>query len=289
MEEKDYYKILGVPKNASIDDIKKAYRKLALQYHPDRNKSKSAEEKFKKISEAYAVLSDPEKRKEYDLLGADGYQRKFSQDDIFKGFDFSDIFTEFNFSFGDGIFERIFGSKFSKGKKGQDIESSITISFEEAYRGTERDLTLTDITGKEYKLNVKIPAGISTGKKLRIPEKGYPSPTGGPPGDLYLTVNVREHPKFVRIGDNIEVTKTIKLTDALLGTALPVETMEGIKEVKVIPGIQPGTKLRIKNYGFPIMGTNKKGDFFVVIQVELPKNLTSYQKELVMKLKNEGL
>lgn len=313
---KDYYEILGVKKNSSDADIKKAYRKLAMKHHPDRNKGdKAAEEKFKELNEAYAVLSDPEKRKQYNMFGADGFRQRFSQEDIFRGTDFSSVFSEMGF--GGDIFERLFGGmggqrrsggfsgNFSTGQNpfggfggagqgyqamnGQDVETSITIPFHVAYHGGKQRISQQHPGGGAQNLDVTIPAGIESGKKLRLAGKGAPSPAGGKPGNLYIIVNVAPHPLFTRNGADLEVAVTIGLTEALLGTTVKVPTMEEEKQLKVPPGISPGQKMRIKGHGFPRMGGKGQGDLYVKINVQFPKTLTDRQRELIDQLKETGL
>jgi curved DNA-binding protein len=322
MPEKDYYKILGTDKKASAEEIKKAYRKLAMKYHPDRNKGdKKAEEKFKELSEAYAVLSDKEKRKQYDTFGSSGFQQRYSQEDIFKGFDFSNIFREFGFGAGGGGFEGIFsgqgrtggsrqyrtygqpgggrgfeyGDPFSyyegagMAQQGADRLYELPISLREAAFGVEKTLTLP-ADKKTEKLSVKIPAGITTGKKLRMSGKGEPGIQGGPSGDLFIQIKVLEDPVFRTEGHHLVVEKEISLTQALLGTSLEVPTLEGKSlQVKVPPGTQPLAKLRLKGYGLPQMGNKERGDQLVRLVVDLPRKLTENQKKLVEELAREGL
>lgn len=311
---KSYYDILGVQRGASEEEIKKAYRKLALQYHPDRNKNDpGAENKFKEISEAYAVLSNKEKRKKYDTYGAEGFHKRYSQEEIFRDFDLDEILR--NFGFGSSGFGGGFGQFFGQGGhtggaygdpfnqffgggrgghtharaqyKGADMVSDITVTFEEAALGAEKRFSVERPTGKE-ETSVKIPAGITEGKKLRLSGKGYPGPNGGPPGDLYFRVHVQPHPIFTREDNNVVVEHTIGLTDALLGTTIQVPTLEGIKQVKVPAGTQPNAKLRLKGLGIKFKD-GARGDQIVKIKVKFPKELTSKQKELVQKLKESGL
>lgn len=320
--EKDYYKVLGVDKKAPDGAIKKAYRKLALQYHPDKNKGdKKAEERFKEINEAYAVLSDKEKRKQYDMFGTEGFHQRFSQEDIFKNFNFKDIFSEFGFNSGqDDLFDTLFGMRggpsrrsggfhgrrdansFSfnnpfgtegpsqqyRATKGEDITYPLSITLEEVISGGEKTVTYRK-KEKTETVTVKIPKGISTGKKLRLPGKGMEGGSGGPPGNLYFTITVKPHPLFTREGDDIYLDKEVPLTSALLGTSIDVETFEGTKRVKVPPGTQSHTKIRLKNHGIPYFNKSGRGDQYVKVFVKIPRTLTSEQKELVEKLKQSGV
>jgi curved DNA-binding protein len=320
MPEKDYYKVLGVEKKASDEAIKKVYRKLAMKYHPDRNKGdKKAEEKFKEISEAYAVLSDKEKRKQYDTYGADGFQQRYSQEDIFRGFDFNNIFREFGF--GGGAGENIFSGRgrssggrqyrsyvhpggdraFEYGdpfgqyggagmpQPGADRLYELAITLQDAARGGEKTLTFPS-DNKMEKVSVKIPAGITTGKKLRIAGKGEPGLFKGPAGDLYIQIKVLEDPVFKLEGHNLVVEKTIRFSEAALGTKLEVPTLEGKSlQVKVPPGTQPLAKLRLKGYGLPPFGDKTQGDQIVKILLVVPQKLTEHQKKIVEQLAQEGL
>jgi curved DNA-binding protein len=313
----DYYKILGVEKKSSLDDIKKAYRKLALKWHPDKNpNNKSAEETFKKISEAYAVLSDPEKRKNYDMFGsAEQFRQRYSQEDIFKDFDLDDILRSFGFSGGftrgggartfrtaggggghystDGSFSDIFrgsGQPFSHiPRKGQDILYNLSITLEESALGADKKLALQKDDRVE-EINIKIPAGINSGKKLRLSGKGTAGIDGGPPGDLYLNISILPHPIFARDGNDIFVEKTINFTQAVLGTTIEIPTIDGTtKRIKVPPGTQNNTKIRMKGYGVSGLKGTLKGDQFVKITVEIPKRLNDRQTQLIKKLSEEGL
>jgi len=309
----DYYEVLGVNKDSSTQDIKKAYRKLAMKYHPDRNKGdKEAEEKFKKISEAYAVLSDPEKRKQYDTYGASGFQQRYSQEDIFRGFDLGDILKEFglggmggNFraSGGQGSpFETFFfhGGGPGEGRtayrgtaqqpvKGSDLTYELSVSLNDVLSGSEKTISLRR-ENKTDNVSVKIPKGIKAGQKLRLAGKGAPSPYGGAPGDLFLIITEQAHPVFTREGTNLVVEQRIPFSKACLGSEISVESLEG-KELKVkIPaGIQPQSKLRLKGHGLPAGKTGGRGDIYVKILVDVPKNLTSEQKKLVRELAEKGL
>lgn len=306
---KDYYDILGVSKNAAAAEIKKAYRKKALEYHPDRNKGNSrAEEQFKEINEAYAVLSDKTKRGKYNQFGAKGFHQKFSREDIFQDFDLNEILRSFESSFGKGDFLRSRGgsrsfddfadpfreafggfrsqTSHSGRDKGKDVEQVLSITFEEAAFGAEKVFTLVK-NGVEAQINVKIPAGISHGKKLRLAGKGDTPPFGGKPGDLFFNIHVQDHPIFKREGNDVVMDQEIKLTDAILGTTVQVPTLTGEKKVKVPPGTQNQSKLRLKGLG--IQHPGGKGDQMVRVIVKYPRKLTEEQKDLVRQLKLTGI
>jgi curved DNA-binding protein len=310
MAENDYYKILGVGRDATADDIKKAYRKLAMKYHPDKAKGdkKQAEEKFKQISEAYAVLSVPEKKKEYDEFGSQVFKDKFTQEDIIRGFDFSDIFGD---AASESIFSRIFGGQgggrprgrtrsFRYGgpeahyepmqpPKGQDLQVEVPITLHEMAFGTDKLVSFTH-QGQAEKISVKIPPGSLPGKKLRLTGKGSPGPMGGPPGDLYVKLKELEHPVFKREASDLLVDRRIKLSEATLGTKVTVPTLDGkTMSLKVPPGTQSHTKMRLKNYGLPTASGKSRGDQLVRIIVETPATLTKKQKALLEDLAKEGL
>jgi curved DNA-binding protein len=318
----DYYKLLGVDKKASGEQIKKAYRKLALKYHPDRNKdNKDAEEKFKKISEAYAVLSDQEKRQQYDTYGSAGFQQRYSQEDIFRNADLGDILREFGINFGGGgrtsfrtssmggganIFEEMFsqgggGSPFQQAsscrsgpchtapQKGSDHTLELAITLNEVLTGTEKTISLARWASAE-KVSVKVPPGIETGKKLRVSGKGSPSPMGGRPGDLYLLIKVRPHDTFSREGSNLIVECKIPYSAAILGTKIEVPTLDGKHlKVKLPAGSQSNAKLRLRGQGLPVGKGKAKGDLLAKVVVEVPKELTREQQELIKKLEEAGL
>jgi curved DNA-binding protein len=326
MAKRDYYEVLGVKKDAAEEEIKKAFRRLAMKHHPDRNPgNKQAEERFKEINEAYAVLSDKKKRQQYDQFGPSGFSQRYSQEDIFRGFDISEMLRDLGFSFGRagagsrrgrtqyGGFDDLFGG-FARGQaggtqtgdfrdifsgggyqeqgpfaqKGQDVNSELRLSFEEAARGTERKVRFSK-GGRIEEVTVKVPAGIESGKKLRLAGKGMEGPRGGQAGDLYLKVNVAEHPVFKREGNDLIVDKEIKISDAVLGTSIEIPTLEGNKKIKVAPGTQSNSRIRLKGFGFPRLQGGGKGDQLIRIIIRYPKNLTEKQKKLIEDLKKEGL
>lgn len=302
MPETDYYKLLGVSKNASEGEIKKAYRKLAMKYHPDHARDdKSAEEKFKKISEAYAVLSDKEKRKQYDEFGSSGFHQKYSQEDIFRDFDLGDILREFGFG-GGAYTGRSGGMRFSSGGspfggysgqreqvKGQDLIYELPLTLEEVITGTTKVISFKHDRRSE-KITVKIPKGMITGKKLRLPGKGEQSPYGGPPGDLYIQAKLTDDPVYTVKEHDLYVERDIRLTEAVLGTKISIPTLEGKElSLKIPPGTRQGTKLRLPGHGLPHMQGKKKGDLYVSIHIDIPRNLNAEQKMLMEKLAASGL
>jgi curved DNA-binding protein len=316
MKNLDYYKVLGVAKDASAEEIKKAYRKLALKYHPDRNQgNKESEEKFKEANEAYAVLSDQEKRKQYDTFGSSGFQQRYSQEDIFRNSDIGSILREFGINFGGrgggfgsgnfrtfssggggrSPFEEIFSQGGQPGQgfraqqpvKGQDLSLELSISLDEVLNGAEKTISLG--RGGE-RVTVKIPAGIESGKKLRVAGKGSSSPMGGQAGDLYLLIKVEPHPLFEREGNNLVIEKEIPFSSAVLGTEIDVPTLNGKQfKVKVPAGIQPQSKLRLKGHGLPAGPHGPLGDILVKIAVGIPKKLNKTQKKLLGELAEAGL
>jgi curved DNA-binding protein len=299
MSETDYYKILGVNKNASKEDIKKSYRKLAMKYHPDHTKgNKSDEEKFKKISEAYAVLSDKEKRKQYDTFGAAGFQQRFSQEDIFKGFDFDSILSELfgkgrgngmRFSFGGGTPFDGYQRQHKARSKGTDLVYELPLTLEEVATGTSKTVSYQH-QGRSEKITVKIPKGMISGKKLRVVGKGDPDPYGGPPGDLYIQSKVLRNTVYDSKGYDLYMYKEIKLSEALLGSSISVPTL-GKKELslKIPPGTKHKTKMRLAGHGLPHMNGKDTGDLYVYIQVNMPAKLTKKQKKLIEQLAEVGL
>ncbi|HEX5037995.1 MAG TPA: DnaJ C-terminal domain-containing protein [bacterium] len=308
---KDPYEILGVARSASQDEIKKAYRKLAKQFHPDVNKGdKKAEEKFKEVSQAYDVLGDEEKRKKYDQLGSWADQQG--------GFDPRQAYRTYTWTSGPGqpggaeydmgdIFESVFGAGFGRSAGGgrgrargstraewpfggmdgqqeedhaqhaQDVQSTIEIGFEEAVNGAKRRIAISR-NGHEEKIDVKIPAGIRDGGKIRIPGKG----TGH--GDLYIQIRVTPHPKFWRVEDDLYVNVPITVTEAALGASVRVPTMDGAVNLKIPPGTSSGQKFRLKGKGVVHMDHSGHGDQFAVIKIVVPPDLDEETKELFRKI-----
>ena len=303
MSETDYYKILGVNKNAADVEIKKAYRKLAMKYHPDHAKGdKDAEAKFKQISEAYAVLSDKEKRKNYDAFGSTGFRQRYSQEDIFRGFDFTDILKEFgfggtnycpggrrSFSFGG---ESPFGNQARQRQtmiKGSDFVYELPLTLLEVATGTSKTVQFKR-AGHTEKITVKIPKGMVTGKKLRLAGKGEPGSYGGPPGDLYILSKVYDDPAFTVKGYDLYTNTEIKMSQAILGTSISVPTIAYKKlSVKIPPGTKHKTTMRLSGHGLPYMKGKGKGDLYVIIKVNIPKKLSTKQKKLIEELADTGL
>lgn len=295
---KDYYAVLGVPKDASAEAIKKAYRKLALKHHPDKNPGNSqAEEKFKEITEAYAVLSDAEKRRQYDQFGDTGFHQRYSQEDIFRGADINSIFREFGFGFGnDDLFSQLFGG--GRGRvhpggrprptQGQDYLMHISIPFRTAILGGETRVDYRRDSQVEQ-LTVRIPAGVENGQKLRVAGKGGHGGSGGPPGDLLLEIAIEADPLFRREGDDLLVTVEVPFSGACLGTSVEVPTLDGPKRIKIPAGMPGGRKIRLRGFGVPLRGSKTRGDLYAMIMVAIPDHLTAAQKKLLEQLQDIGL
>jgi len=288
----DLYSILGVKKGASDADIKQAYRKLARKHHPDLNPGdKKSEQAFKKISAAYAVLSDPEKRRKYDTLGPRFAEGGFSpgggfDGTIFDNFDFSHLGREGGF--GD-IFEELFGGRASYGRgrrdpdaprRGNDLQYTMSITFEDSIRGLSTQVSLNHETGSE-KIRVRIPAGVSDGSKVRVSRKGEPGINGGPPGDLFIITRVAGHRFFERRGDNIYCELPITLEEALLGARVAVPTVDGTTTFKVPPGTQSGQKFKLSGKGAPSLRGGVRGHQYVKVRVVLPTLRDERSKEII--------
>ena len=301
----DYYKILGVARAATDTEIKKAYRKLAMKYHPDHAKGdKSAEDRFKKISEAYAVLSDKQKRQEYDTFGSEGFHQRFSKEDIFRGFDINDILKEFGFGGGDIFGQQGGGARFTFGTQspfggrgrpqtqrmpGSDIVYEMSLTLSEVASGTTKQITIQN-QGMPERVTVKIPKGMTTGKKLRLAGKGNPGAYGGPRGDLYIQAKLLDDPVFSVENQDLVTYKEIKLTDAMLGATVSVPTLDEKQyNLKIPPGVKNGTRMRLAGHGLPSMKGAKRGDLYVSIHIQIPKHLTAEQKALIEKLAETGL
>ena len=346
--KRDYYEVLGVARGASDPEVKSAYRKLALQFHPDRNPNNpDAEEKFKEASEAYAVLADGEKRALYDRFGHAGVNGGGGVDPtVFQ--DFSDIFGDF-FGFGD-----IFGQgsrRQSRSQRGADLREDVTLEFEEAVFGTETKVTvrrhetcdacsgsgaapgkapapcrscagrgqvryqqgffsiartcptcqgmgsvITDPCPKckaqgrvlrQRTVDAKVPAGVEDGTRIRFTGQGESGLSGGPPGDLYVVLHVKEHPFFEREGNDLHCVIPVSFTQAALGAELMVPTLEGEHTLKVPEGTQSGSAFRIRGKGVPVLNARGKGDLFVEIRVQTPTKVSKQQRELLQEL--EGI
>ena len=362
--KRDYYEVIGVDRNASQDDIKRAFRKLAFKYHPDRNKASDAEERFKEISEAYAILSDPEKRRQYDAFGFEGIRGRYTTEDIFNRTVFRDIFSEFGFNFED-LFSRFFRGGFggfggfnfqqvrTGPRRGRHLETHIEVTLEQAASGTEVEIALPrmkkcsrcggngaepgssvatcprcngsgrvehrTVSGfaqmirvvtcdrcqgrgkvaekpckecggdgleeREARLQVKVPPGIEDGSYLVLRGQGEDGPHGGPSGDLYVTVRIKPHPYLIRRGNDIIYEAEVNITQATLGAEIEVPTLTGDTEIRVSPGTQSGTIIRLRGKG--ISGNFGRGDQLVHINVLVPKKLTRRQRELMEELAKE--
>lgn len=352
----DYYDVLGVNRESSQDEIKRAFRKLAFKYHPDRNKRPDAEERFKEVSEAYAILSDPEKRRQYDAQGLEGIQKQYKQEDIFNRRTFHDVFSEFGFD-ADNLFSRIFGGGFTfqqvqpEVPHGRDLEAQMEITLEQAAFGTELEVTLPRLkrcsrcggsgvepgshlvacpkckgTGrieheavsglgqvivscdrcngrgevaaklcricrgngleeKRVRLQVKVPPGIDSGDHLVLRGQGEGGPYGSPPGDFYVTIRVKPHLYLTRKGIDIIYEANINFTQAVLGTEIKVPTLTKERKVRVPPGTQSGTMLRLKGEG--INSSQGQGDELIHINVRIPQQLTPKERALMEELSKE--
>lgn len=358
--KKDYYEVLNINRNASQKEIKRAYRKLALEYHPDRNKSPGAEEKFKELSEAYAVLSDPEKKEAYDLYGHAGISGRYTTEDIFRGVDFEDIFRGFGFGFDSSIFDTFFGRRRGRRReynKGADLRYDLGVGLKEAAYGIKKEIEVphgekcpvcdgsgiepgssaitckkcngsgqlrearvsgniqfVQITTCPYcngsgrivkdfckrcrgtgsietmrRLRIKIPKGVDSGYHLRIAGEGGAGKRGGPPGDLYVVIHIKEDPVFDRVGDDIICEVPAAFSMLALGGKLLVPTLNGKKaELKIPKGTQTHTLFRLKGRGIPHLNGSGSGDELVRVVVKTPDRLTSQLKETLERLSKLG-
>ena len=294
MEFIDYYKILGLNKNASAEDIRKAYRKLARKHHPDLNPNdKEAHKKFQQINEANEVLSDPEKRKKYDQYGKDWQhaeefekarqqQRQYQSNrggetysGEFGGEDFSDFFSSL-FGGGNGSRRRGKETRF----RGQDYEAELHLNLREVYHTHQQMLT---VNGKN--IRITIPAGIENSQKIKLKGHGGPGVHGGPNGDLFITFHIADDPHFKRSGNDLHAAAEIDLYTAVLGGETTVDTLSGKVKLKIAAGTQNGSKVRLKGKGFPVYKQEGHfGDLFITYQVKIPTSLSDREKELFMQL-----
>lgn len=358
--KRDYYEVLGVARDAPKDQIKSAYRKLALKYHPDKNKDAGAEDKFKELSEAYAVLSDDEKRGLYDRFGHQGVDQRFTQEDIFRGAHFEDIFGDLG-----GIFEQFFGGRFggfggfgqrqrSGPPSGEDLRLDLELDLEQAFRGLTREVSVRrptacqDCSGSgaregsrpktcgvcggrgqvqhatrsvfgsfvqvgtcrtcqgtghvitdpcrtcggqgrveaEKTLEIEIPPGVDDGSRLRLAGEGAAGVQGARPGDLYVLLHVKPHPRFARQDDHLLTTIAIDYPHLVLGETVTIDTLDGQVDLEVPPGTKPGTRLRLRHKGMPsLRSTERRGDLYVEVQLRLPQKVSKRQRELLEELR----
>lgn len=309
-EFKDYYATLGVARDASADEIKKAFRKLARLYHPDTAKDKkTAEAKFKEINEANEVLSDPEKRRKYDTLGANwqdeghfqqppqgagGHEQEFH----FGGTGFSDFFEQYfsggsRYGFPQGFEEEIPTGAARKGRarRGHDIEGDILVTLEEAMHGTQRPISLQTVnrqTGavQTHSFEVRIPPGATDGRRIRVPGQGEPGQNGGQAGDLYLRVRHAAHPEFTTEEADVHHDLDLAPWEAVLGAEVIVPTLDGSIKLRVPAGSENGQSLRVRGRGLPKGKSAERGDFFVKLQIVLPTKLSDAERTLWEQLRN---
>jgi len=298
MAKRDPYRVLGVARSATDDEIKKAYRKLARKYHPDLNSSsKASEDRFKEISDAYDILSDKVKRQRYDRFGHDGVNPNFSdfpgagQGGV-GGPGFSQSGFRFNFGgfsspSGGGIFEDILsdylraaGGKATRERRvsrGNDLEHSLTIDFDQAYHGVEAVVRIL-----HRKINVHIPPGVDTGSKIRLAGQGAPGLRGGPSGDLFLNITVLDHPVFRRAGKDLHMVLPISIGEAILGLKVEIPGPSGRLALKIPECTKSGTVFRFKGKGFPsLKDEGGRGDFYVTVHIYVPENLDSVSRDLL--------
>lgn len=315
MSKKDYYSLLNVARSATADEIKKAYRKLAMQYHPDKNPGdKKAEEKFKEFSEAYEVLSDPKKREMYDQFGHAGAQGGFGGTGGpfggaggFGGFGgaggagqgqdpFQDIFGD--------VFSEIFGARGYGGgpgagtggprrrqQKGSDLRYTLNIAFEESALGTEKVISFVRQRGgkdETAKMAVNVPAGVKEDQRLKLAGEGDSPAGGGPAGDLYVIIKIQDHPLFKRQENDILMDLPVTYTDAILGTSVEIPTLSGKAVIRIPPGTHTGQTFRLKGKGFPKIGGFGSGDMMVRLIVDTPEKISNRQKELLEELSKAG-
>lgn len=288
MQYKDYYQILNVKRDASESEIKRAYRKLAHQYHPDISKLPDAKERFQELSEAYEVLRDSKKRAAYDQLGSNwkqgesftpppNWQRQGFQGSQFTEEDFGQFSDFFSSLFGDAV---NFGQgRTKRAKRGEDVNASVTISLEDAFMGTTRDIKM-----QGRNLRVKIPSGVTSGQQIRLAGQGKNGAAGMPAGDLYLTINIQQHPYYKVDKENIYLNLPITPWEAALGATIMVPTLGGAIEVKIPTGSRSGQTLRLKGRGLP---AKQAGDQFLLLQIQVPPADNSTTQEFYQKMARE--
>ena len=306
MEYQDYYAVLGVKKQATEKEIRQAFRRLARQYHPDVNpNNKEAEEHFKEINEAYEVLSDPEKRRQYDEMGADweryqDYQRAGPGARAAGGFrtqrmrteDFGDLFGEespysdfFEQIFGGGGQGRAGGGGTPRPQRGLDLEAGVEVTLEEAAHGTTRVLRLVGEDGRPRQLEVRIPPGVRTGTRVRVAGQGESGRAGGPRGDVYLVVEVLPHARFEREGDDLHVRASAAMTTMLLGGETAIPTLDGQVMLKIPAGTPDGKIFRLRGKGMPRQSqADQHGDLLAEVHAALPQRLSAEQRRLMEQL-----
>jgi curved DNA-binding protein len=291
---RDYYEALGVPRDASVDDIRRAYRNLARRLHPDVNKEPGAEDRFKAISEAYEVLRDPEKRARYDRFGADwraGPEPRgggSAENGFDRGSGFRDVSVDFGSGGFDDIFDDLFGGRTGRAGRGGfegfsfrggDQEAELELTLEEAAAGGRRQLSLAD--GREFE--VEIPPGARDGQRIRLSGQGSPGGGGGESGDLFLRVKLKPHPRFRVQGRDLYVDLAVSPWEAALGADVSVPTLDGSARVKVPAGSSSGRRLRLRGQGLP-GGGGSAGDLYAVVMIHVPKKLTRRERELLQQL-----
>lgn len=318
MDFHDYYDTLGVAKSATPEEIQRAYKKLARKLHPDVDREPGAEDRFKKLGEAYEVLKDPDKREKYDRFGQAWKQAQAHGGGAQPGWE--KVRVEygpgFDRDFGDAedfgsLFEELFGAGFGAGgaspfgggfrfetggrrgvrraRRGSDVEAEVEVSLEEAARGGKRQLTLSDpTTGARQTFEVAIPPGIRSGKRLRLSGKGGEGAGGGPTGDLLLRVKVLPHPRFRLDGDRMSVDLRVAPWEAALGAEAEVPTLDGSERVRIPPGTSSGAKIRLRGKGFPEPGGKGRGDLYAEVSVAVPKQLSDRERELFEELAKES-
>ena len=310
MKYVDFYKVLGVPRDASQADIKKAYRKLAHKHHPDVSKSADGDEKFKEVAEAYSTLKDPEKRAAYDALGTRtagesfvpprGWQEQFNQQfnqsgQSAQGFDDADL-ADILAAFASRQHGGGSAGRGPRPRRGSDYEVPLDITLEQIYNGSETDITLDlpEYDGRGFQtghvnktFRIRVPKGAADGQRLRLPGKGAPGLQGGPAGDLYVIMQVRPHKLYRVDGRDLHMDLPLTPWEAVLGASVHVPTLGGVVELTIPPGTVAGHKMRLARRGLPD-ASGHNGDLFAVVRIEVPKKPTARERELLAKLADES-